>query len=109
MECSSLLPRQPQTFRDHPAAQRLASDLQLMLLQQHLGRERRSEVRIPGLHQLNCILPDAGVHAPVRRLATCLVNQFRSTTSFVPRQQSVCLAFADRQDGRSRGHRATTG
>ena len=92
MECSALLTRQPQTLCNHPSPQRLASDPQFMLVQQHLGGQRRSEVPIPGLHQLDCILPDAGVHAPVRRVTTCLMNQLGAATRFVPGQQPVAPA-----------------
>lgn len=53
----------------------LRADPQLMPVQQHLRRERRPKVGVPGLYQLNRILPDALLVAPVRRPAPCLADQ----------------------------------
>ncbi len=107
VEGPALRARQPQTFGHHPSPQRLLADPELMLVQQHLGRQRRPEVRVPGLDQLDRILPDAFVAGSGSTSATRLVDQPAATIDFVPGQQPVRLALADRQHGCRRSHRPT--
>lgn len=70
MEGATLLARQPQTLGNHPSPQRFASNSDPMTLLKNFNRQCRSEVRVPGHHQLNGILPDGDVHPPVRCLPT---------------------------------------
>jgi hypothetical protein len=46
-----------------------------MLVQKYFSRQRRPEVRVSGPDQLDRILPDPFVPAPVRLPASCLMDQ----------------------------------
>ena len=109
VEGSSLRARQPQAFGHHPSPQRLLTDPDLMLIQQHLGRQRWPEVRVLGLDQFDGILPDPFVPAPVRRSAARLMDQAAAAIRLIPGQQPKRLALADRQHGCCRSHRSTSG
>ncbi len=80
----------------------------LMLAQQHLGRERRSDVRAPGLDQLDGIPPHISAVTPVRRPAARLMDHSAATLGLVPGQQRNGLALADREHGCCRSHRPTS-
>ncbi len=72
VEAPALLARQPHAGLDHPGPQRLTAYLDAVLILEHLDRERRTEVGVPGPDQLQRVLPNAGGHLVVRRLASAL-------------------------------------
>src|SRR5260370_20837414 len=78
-----------------------------MLLQQHLGSQRWTEVGVSGADQFDGILPNASVDLAVRRAATRLMRQSTAALLLVPCQQSKGLSHTQRQHRRRRDHRAT--
>lgn len=80
-----------------------------MLVQQDLGRERWTEVSVPGLDQLDRVLPNAFVPTPVRRAASGLVDQPAPAITLVPSQQPIRLTLADRKYRCCRSHSAAPG
>ena len=107
VERPSLCARQPEAVRHHPSSQRLSTHPKVMLLQKHFGRQRWSEVGIPGPDQLDRVPPNAFVPTPVRGPATSLVDQPAPAIRFIPRQQPVRLALAHSQYGCCRSHGTT--
>ena len=62
-------------------------------LGESLGGQRRTEVGVVPLHQIDGELPDAWVMASARGPASRLVHQPESAVLLVPTQQPVCLPF----------------
>ncbi len=79
VEASALLARLPETFFQHPRAQRLAANLDLMLRKQNFRRQRRPEVSGLRLDQIENVLPNASANAVVRRLTSTLMDQPAAT------------------------------
>lgn len=75
VEGPALLPGLPGPVRDHPPPQRLAANLDRVLLKEDLVCKRWTKVPVMSSHQLDRILLDADVPAPVRLSASCLVDQ----------------------------------
>jgi hypothetical protein len=109
VETSALLAGQPKPVGNHPSTKRLPADLEGMLLPQELGRERWTEVGVLRSHQLDRILPYAGVPLAVRGSASSLVDQRSASAFLVSRQQPKGLTHTQRQHCRRRHHRAPPG
>ena len=106
MEASALLAGEPQARLDHPCAQRLAADLEPVLLEELLGRERRAEVGIGGAHQLDRLVPHLIRQPVVRRPATGLVCDGAGATQAVGLHEPVHLPGAESQHCCCRGNGA---
>ena len=79
MEGPALLARKPEAFLQHPCPQGLAAYLDVMLGEQDFGRQRRAEVRILGLDQIEHVAANAIAQAVVRRLTSALMDQPAAT------------------------------
>jgi hypothetical protein len=79
VEGPALLARKPEAFLEHPCPQGLAAYLDVMLGEQDFGSQRRAEVRILGLNQIEHVPTDAIAQAVVRRLTSTLVDQPAAT------------------------------
>jgi hypothetical protein len=103
VEAPPLLAGEPQARVHHPRAQRVARDLQAVLLGQGLGRERRAEVGVTTLaHQPGRAFAGGGGDLVVRRPAAGLVRDGAAAAQPIGRQQPVDLPRAQRQHRRRR-------
>ena len=89
--------RAPQPRRHHPLPQGLRRQPITMLLRQLLARERRPEVPVAFLNQLQHLAPHRRVDRVVRALATMSRHQTRRASVPVPRRQPLHLSNAQRQ------------
>ena len=81
----------PQSFRDHPAAQRLVRDRTTVQFRQFLGRKGWTKIRIPLAHDRQCQGANLSRKAVIARLAAPLRRQACSTILFEAAQKTEHL------------------
>ena len=95
----------PQALGDHPAAQRLAGNGQVVQVAELLGRQRRAEIGVPRLDDVHGGLAQVRRRPPVARPATLLRDQAVSAADAVGLEQAPDVALADAQDSGGGRHR----
>ena len=78
-------------------------------VRESFGGQRRPEIGVVGLDQLDRELPDAWVMAPVQLTASGLMDQPEPAVLLVAGQQPVRLTLTDAQHGSRSGHRTSAG
>ena len=93
----ALGPRQPEPGLDHPAAQRLARDPQIVALRELLGRQGRAEIRIMLPHQADGMVAQDIRQAIVGGAAATAIGDPSRTALAKAALQAVDLTLTDPQ------------